>query len=110
MKDKAQSSVRITISPALGDRVYGFWKKLIDGDTKDTFNWSGFCNAMRGVGYESRSQLGSAYRFELDKGETRHAIVFHKPHGHGDQTQPMRNARQWWLARLQRHVELELIN
>lgn len=109
-KGEAQSKIKITISPTLPDEVYGFWKTLIKGNTKDTFTWSDFLKAMGGVGYKIGSHDGSGYRFEHVKAEKSHAIIFHQPHGYGDQTQPMRNARNWWLSRMQRHVELELVD
>jgi len=109
-RQESQVRMKLTIGPTLHTDVYHFWKTLIDGNTKDTFTWNEFCNAMCGVGYTKKPQAGSGYRFNYTGQGRSHVIVFHKPHGYGDKTMPLRLARELWLARMQRHIDLNLVD
>ncbi|GJC91052.1 hypothetical protein ColLi_13890 [Colletotrichum liriopes] len=87
-----------------------FWRSLRDG-SKGVVVWDDFCQAMTNIGCSMEDNGGSAVRFECrdDKGNRVFLIQYHKPHGRGDErTLSLKQARAWWLKRLQRRITLDL--
>jgi hypothetical protein len=109
-KQGFQSRLTFTIGYTLRTDVSDFWRDLINGKEKVKFTWAQFCVAMTGIGYTITPQGGSGYRFKYDNGSRSHTIVFHEPHGLGVQKLSMGAARKFWLARMQKHVNIEFIH
>lgn len=78
-----------------------FWAALQTQGSGQSFRWSEFCDAMKGIGCTMTPMTGACRRFKWEDADRERSftIVFHEPHPNDKLTH--KQARGWWLRRLQ---------